>query len=129
MPPLSCWLLCACRVSSYAHHHGFVATNNPFDCVVASLPELSKKAREDAESKEKKKMEERNNVLQIKERDIVQEPTHLFLNYNTALGPPYRIILDTNFINLSISNKLDIFKNSMDCLLGKCEFMRRSLFH
>ena len=74
-------------------------------------------------------MEERNNVLQIKERDIVQEPTHLFLNYNTALGPPYRIILDTNFINLSISNKLDIFKNSMDCLLGKCEFMRRSLFH
>lgn len=28
--------------------------------------------------------------------------------------------MDTNFINLSIANKLDIFKNSMDLLLGKC---------
>ncbi len=43
----------------------------------------------------------------------------MFLNYNTSLGPPYRILLDTNFLNLSISNKLDIFKNSMDLLLGK----------
>ena len=43
----------------------------------------------------------------------------MFLSYNRALGPPYRIILDTNFINMSISNKLDIFKHSMDCLLGK----------
>jgi U3 small nucleolar RNA-associated protein 24 len=40
--------------------------------------------------------------------------------HNTALGPPYRLLLDTNFINFSIQNKLDIFKNSMDCLLGKC---------
>ena len=46
-------------------------------------------------------------------------PTSMFLNYNKALGPPYRIIMDTNFINMSIANKLDIFKNSMDCLLGK----------
>ena len=43
----------------------------------------------------------------------------MFLSFNTALGPPYRIILDTNFINLSIANKLDILKNSMDLLLGK----------
>lgn len=28
--------------------------------------------------------------------------------------------MDTNFLNLSIANKLDIFKNSMDILLGKC---------
>ena len=40
--------------------------------------------------------------------------------HNTALGPPYRILLDTNFINFSIQNKLDIFKNVMDCLLAKC---------
>lgn len=44
----------------------------------------------------------------------------MFFMHNTALGPPYRILLDTNFINFSIQNKLDIFKNSMDCLLGKC---------
>lgn len=43
----------------------------------------------------------------------------MFFKYNTALGPPYRIIIDTNFLNFSIQNKLDILKNSMDCLLGK----------
>jgi U3 small nucleolar RNA-associated protein 24 len=44
----------------------------------------------------------------------------MFFTHNNALGPPYRILLDTNFINFSIQNKLDIFKASMDCLLGKC---------
>ncbi len=47
-------------------------------------------------------------------------PIHLYFSYNTALGPPYHIILDTNFINLSIQNKMDIFKSMMDCLLAKC---------
>ena len=43
----------------------------------------------------------------------------MFFKYNTALGPPYRLLVDTNFLNFSIQNKLDILKNSMDCLLGK----------
>lgn len=49
-----------------------------------------------------------------------KEPSHLFFRHNPALGPPYRILLDTNFINFSIQNKLDILQSSMDCLLGKC---------
>ncbi|KAK7860067.1 rrna-processing protein fcf1, partial [Quercus suber] len=28
----------------------------------------------------------------------------LFFNYNTSLGPPYRVLVDTNFINFSIQN-------------------------
>uniref|UniRef100_A0A146MBE4 rRNA-processing protein FCF1 n=2 Tax=Lygus hesperus TaxID=30085 RepID=A0A146MBE4_LYGHE len=51
---------------------------------------------------------------------IEQANPALFFRYNTALGPPYRIILDTNFINFSIQNKLDIFTSLMDCLLAKC---------
>ena len=47
-------------------------------------------------------------------------PIHLYFSFNTALGPPYQILLDTNFINLSIQNKMDIFKSMIDCLLGKC---------
>lgn len=46
--------------------------------------------------------------------------TALFFKHNTALGPPYQILVDTNFINFSITNKLDIFKGMMDCLLAKC---------
>lgn len=46
----------------------------------------------------------------------------MFFRYNTALGPPYQILLDTNFLNFSISNKLDIITAGMDCLYGKCKF-------
>lgn len=30
----------------------------------------------------------------------------LFFKYNTQLGPPYRVLVDTNFINFSIKNKV-----------------------
>ena len=43
----------------------------------------------------------------------------MFFSYNKALGPPFHVILDTNFINLSIKNKIDIFKTLLDCLLAK----------
>lgn len=33
-------------------------------------------------------------------------PTSLFFRYNTALGPPYQVLVDTNFINFSIKNKV-----------------------
>mmetsp|Transcript_16496 Transcript_16496/g.15820 ORF Transcript_16496/g.15820 Transcript_16496/m.15820 type:complete len:200 (+) Transcript_16496:127-726(+) len=53
-------------------------------------------------------------------KHIAQVPTALFFQYNTQLGPPYHILIDTNFINFSIKNKLEIYKSMMDCLLAKC---------
>ncbi|EUB63359.1 rRNA-processing protein FCF1 [Echinococcus granulosus] len=41
-------------------------------------------------------------------------------SYNEALGPPYHILLDTNYVNFSIKNRLDLFSSIMDCLLAKC---------
>lgn len=49
-------------------------------------------------------------------------PTSLFLSHNEALVPPYRIIVDTNFINLSLENRMDMVKSMMDALYAKCEF-------
>lgn len=46
--------------------------------------------------------------------------TVMFFNYNQQLGPPFHILCDTNFINFSIKNKLDIKQAMMDCLLAKC---------
>ncbi|MBZ3888167.1 rRNA-processing protein FCF1-like protein [Sciurus carolinensis] len=40
--------------------------------------------------------------------------------YNTQLGPPYHILVDTNFINFSIKAKLDLVQSMMDCLYAKC---------
>ncbi|KAF2322907.1 hypothetical protein GH714_031986 [Hevea brasiliensis] len=49
-----------------------------------------------------------------------QVSSALYFTYNTALGPPYRVLVDTNFINFSIQNKLDLEKAMMDCLYAKC---------
>lgn len=37
-----------------------------------------------------------------------------------ALGPPYHVIVDTNFINFSLQNKLEMVQAMMDCLYAKC---------
>jgi U3 small nucleolar RNA-associated protein 24 len=44
----------------------------------------------------------------------------MFFSYNTSLGPPYHVLMDTNFINFSIQNKIDIVSGMMDCLYAKC---------
>jgi U3 small nucleolar RNA-associated protein 24 len=53
-------------------------------------------------------------------RTVAAVPSSMFFKYNTALGPPYRLLLDTNFINFAVKNKLEIIRASMDCLLAKC---------
>ncbi|KAG6427187.1 hypothetical protein SASPL_111428 [Salvia splendens] len=53
-------------------------------------------------------------------RNVPQVSSALYFKHNTALGPPYRILVDTNFINFSIQNKLDLEKAMMDCLYAKC---------
>ncbi|KAL6311543.1 hypothetical protein AAG906_005069 [Vitis piasezkii] len=45
----------------------------------------------------------------------------LFSSSTTLLwGRLYRVLVDTNFINFSIQNKLDLEKGMMDCLYAKC---------
>ena len=60
--------------------------------------------REKEEKKVAKKEEEEAP------RQIDQTPSALWFKYNTALGPPYHVLVDTNFLNFSIKNKLEIFR-------------------
>jgi U3 small nucleolar RNA-associated protein 24 len=48
----------------------------------------------------------------------------MFFAHNTALAPPYRVLIDTNFINFSLQNKLELVQGMMDCLYAKCERTR-----
>ena len=50
------------------------------------------------------------------ERTNANLPSSIFFRFNNNLGPPFRLILDTNFINFSISNKLDIMESALSCL-------------
>ncbi|KAL3781682.1 hypothetical protein ACHAW5_010963 [Stephanodiscus triporus] len=55
-----------------------------------------------------------------KPRHVDQAVSALFFQYNTQLGPPYHVLVDTNFVNFSIRNKMDVVRSMMDCLLAKC---------
>ncbi|GAA5828849.1 hypothetical protein JCM11251_005896 [Rhodosporidiobolus azoricus] len=64
-----------------------------------------------AKQKEAEKAKEVNRIDAM--------PTSLFFSHNEALVPPYRVIVDTNFINLSLENRMDIVKGMMDVLYAK----------
>jgi len=73
----------------------------------------------DARLKKPVKEPENNKTV----RAIPQVPSSLFFANNTALSPPYNIIVDTNFISRSVQLKLDMLPTFMDLLYAKCNLM------
>eukprot|EP00392_Amoebophrya_sp_AT5.2_P003324 g3329.t1 len=57
---------------------------------------------------------------QAKVKEVEQLHSSLFFSYNENLVPPYRVLVDTNFVNSALQNKTDLFKGMMDLLLAKC---------
>lgn len=53
-------------------------------------------------------------------RELPQAPTSLFFAYNTALAPPYPILIDTNFLSHTVRAKLPLLDSFMDCLAATC---------
>eukprot|EP01134_Creolimax_fragrantissima_P006265 CFRG6265T1 len=87
----------------------------------ASVKRMVSKAdpRLDA-NKKKAELIGKKQAAALEPRKVVQASTALFFHYNQSLGPPYHILIDTNFINFSIQNKLEIVQSAMDCLFAKC---------
>ncbi|CAL5220514.1 g2546 [Coccomyxa viridis] len=73
----------------------------------------------DLKPADKKIQKDSDKDKQVKH--IEKTPTALFFKYNTQLGPPYQVLVDTNFINFSIKNKIDLVKGMMDCLYAECK--------
>jgi len=53
-------------------------------------------------------------------REVEQVPTALFFHHNEQLGPPYYVIVDTNFLNMCVKNKIEPIEGMMNCLYAKC---------
>ncbi|GAB6031705.1 rRNA-processing protein fcf1 [Chamberlinius hualienensis] len=70
--------------------------------------------------KDRKLPKKKDNPDEIKINEAPQVSSALFFQYNTQLGPPFHVIIDTNFINFSVKNKLDIIQSMMDCMYAKC---------
>jgi len=84
----------------------------------------SNKANDDRAKKRKLNKKKGRGIVKPEGQPIQHQQqlssTAMYFHYNQQLGPPFRIICDTNFINFSIKNKLDIKRAMMDCLLAKC---------
>ncbi|CAJ0757477.1 8826_t:CDS:2 [Entrophospora sp. SA101] len=71
-------------------------------------------------AKKTRKFAQVKRLLNPNDSRFPQVASSLFFRHNTALGPPYHILVDTNFINFSIQNKLELIQAMMDCLYAKC---------
>ena len=70
-----------------------------------------RQAVEDRKKKQSEQKTQQNHVTQVS--------SSMFFQHNESLGPPYHVLIDTNFINFSIQNKLDIIRSLMDSLYAK----------
>jgi len=68
------------------------------------------------QEKQKKAAESKTEVI----REIPQVSSSLFFQYNTALRPPYSILVDTNFLSHTVQHKLDLLDSMMTCLYAEC---------
>ncbi|RAL14528.1 Fcf1-domain-containing protein [Aspergillus homomorphus CBS 101889] len=76
------------------------------------------KARDERLKPDDKKQEKpKENELT---RHIPVAPSNMFFAANTALGPPYHVLVDTNFVSHAIRAKQDLLTSMMDLLYAKC---------
>ncbi|VDO09496.1 unnamed protein product [Haemonchus placei] len=67
---------------------------------------------------------EENRIIRKKKEDeqelkIKQAPkisSAMFLKFNNQLGPPFHVLVDTNFVNFAVKNRLDVIQGFRDCL-------------
>ncbi|BEI86841.1 hypothetical protein CcaverHIS002_0701870 [Cutaneotrichosporon cavernicola] len=96
---------------------GKAKTTRKFAAVKRMLKPSDPRLKENVEKSAKKAAKE---AAAAEKRQVTQVSSSLFLSHNTDLGPPYRILVDTNFINFSIQNKIELVQGMMDCLMAKC---------
>ncbi|KAI8900452.1 Fcf1-domain-containing protein [Globomyces pollinis-pini] len=95
---------------------GKVKQTKKFALVKRMISNKDARLKENIKKGENSKPKEKDQLV----RHIPQVASSLFFQHNEALKPPYQVIVDTNFINFSIQNKLELVKGMMDCLYAKC---------
>lgn len=76
----------------------------------------SRKTNQLKAAEEAKKKTKNNEIV----REIPQVSSALFFQHNTALIPPYSVLVDTNFLSHTVQHKLEMLSTMMDCLYAKC---------
>ncbi|KAJ5500578.1 Nucleotide binding protein PINc [Penicillium expansum] len=85
---------------------------------------LAKRAISMRDNRLKQNQDKTEKGKEAKKDDLVKEapqaPSSMFFQFNTALAPPYSVLVDTNFISHTIQHKLEVIPTMLDCLYAKC---------
>jgi U3 small nucleolar RNA-associated protein 24 len=71
-------------------------------------------------SKDNRNIDSKKQAPDAVVREVPQVSSSLFFQYNTALVPPYSVLVDTNFLSHTVQRKLPILESMMDTLFAKC---------
>lgn len=81
------------------------------------------------DARQKKNIEARDSEQKAKQkrdeliREVPQVPSSMFFHHNTALQPPYQILVDTNFLSHTVHHKLPLLSTLMDTLYATCDVL------
>jgi len=65
-------------------------------------------------------IDEKKKAAEAITRQVPQVSSSLFFQYNTALVPPYSVLVDTNFLSHTVQRKLPLLETMMATLYAKC---------
>jgi len=99
---------------------GLLKKTQKFSRKLQSMKKMIKPTDQRIKESDRVIRKKKEDPQELKVKEVPRTSSAMFLKYNNQLGPPFHIILDTNFINFSIKNKIDIMQGLMDCLYAKC---------
>jgi U3 small nucleolar RNA-associated protein 24 len=103
---------CMAKTQKKAKAKAYAATKRMISPHDSRITKPAKVAQVEAKQQQQRQRQQEQN-------HVTNAPSSLFFTHNTSLGPPYHVLIDTNFINFSIQNKLDIMRSLMDVLYAK----------
>ncbi|KAI6007720.1 Fcf1-domain-containing protein [Pisolithus orientalis] len=103
-------------VHNIQYSMGKTKKTRKFAAVKRLLSPKDARLKENQLKQQKKEEDEKAKAV----RRVSQIASSMFLSHNAELVPPYRVLIDTNFINFSLQNKLELVSGMMDCLFAKC---------
>jgi U3 small nucleolar RNA-associated protein 24 len=72
------------------------------------------------QGQERAKKKQKREAEAARPKEVETVPTALFFAHNEQLGPPYYVLVDTNFLNMCVRNKIEPIEGMMNCLYAKC---------
>ncbi|KAK3685550.1 Fcf1-domain-containing protein [Podospora appendiculata] len=92
---------------------GVAKRTRKFATVKRMIGKRDDRRKDEGEKKAELELKKKKEALV---HEIPQMPSSMFWQHNTALVPPYQVLVDTNFLSRTVGAKLPLLETSMDCL-------------